>query len=55
MAGALCGDSWIPFNWLDRLENGAGGRDEVAALAKQLATLRCSAVGLAPEQEQQQQ
>jgi ADP-ribosylglycohydrolase len=46
-AGALHGDAWMPRRWMDELENGPGGRDEVMATARKLASLRCSTVGTA--------
>ena len=45
-AGALHGDAWMPRRWYENLENdGPGGRDEVAALAKRLAAMRCETAG----------
>jgi hypothetical protein len=38
-AGALHGSSWLPDTWWLMMENGAGGRDEVVGLARQLAEL----------------
>jgi hypothetical protein len=38
-AGALHGSSWIPDTWWLMMENGPGGRDELVALARQLAEL----------------
>ncbi|KXZ52278.1 hypothetical protein GPECTOR_10g910 [Gonium pectorale] len=43
LAGALHGTSWIPLRWWDNLENGPAGRDEVLALATQLAALDTTA------------
>lgn len=41
LAGALHGDAWLPARWTQALENGPrGGRDSVAALARDLAALR---------------
>ncbi|KAG2445149.1 hypothetical protein HYH02_008617 [Chlamydomonas schloesseri] len=37
MAGALYGVGWLPDRWLGVLENGNAGRDDVVALARQLA------------------
>lgn len=45
-AGALHGDAWIPQRWMDELENGPGGRDEVIEMARRLASLRCGSVHL---------
>lgn len=43
MAGALVGvmhrAPWIPARWYDNIENGVHGRDEIVALAGQLAGL----------------
>ncbi|KAG1664769.1 hypothetical protein FOA52_013621 [Chlamydomonas sp. UWO 241] len=41
LAGALHGTAWLPQRWSSSLENGHGGRDEVAALGTELASLRC--------------
>ncbi|HEX9949335.1 MAG TPA: ADP-ribosylglycohydrolase family protein [Thermodesulfobacteriota bacterium] len=40
LAGAYYGYSSIPAAWLDPLENGAKGRDYVAALAEELARIK---------------
>jgi len=40
LAGAYYGYSSIPAGWLDPLENGAKGRDYVAALAEKLARIK---------------
>jgi len=41
MAGALVralyGAAWIPARWHDNMENGEHGRDEIVAVARQLA------------------
>jgi poly(ADP-ribose) glycohydrolase ARH3 len=39
LVGALHGTAWIPARWFDNIENGARGRDEIAALARRLAGL----------------
>ena len=55
LAGALHGCEWIPSSWYNDLENGAGGRDEVVEVARQLALLDCSDVfPLQPSNEQLQ-
>lgn len=33
------GRSWIPPRWYDNIENGPGGRDEIIAVARRLASL----------------
>ncbi len=40
LVGSLYGRSWIPARWYDNIENGEHGRDEIVALARQLAGLR---------------
>ncbi len=39
LVGALHGTSWIPVRWYENVENGVHGRDEILAVAKQLARL----------------
>lgn len=39
MAGALHGPAWVPADWWERLENGIGGRDDIAQTALRLAEL----------------
>lgn len=39
LAGARHGRSWLPDRWLDNLENGSGGRDDIIALGQKLALL----------------
>jgi len=41
LVGALHGASWIPARWYDNIENGQHGRDEIVALARELAALDC--------------
>ena len=52
-AGALHGESWIPSRWRDSLENtqeaGAGGRDEVEAMARRLSSMNCTSAGQLPD------
>ncbi|MEW5297349.1 MAG: hypothetical protein WDW36_000563 [Sanguina aurantia] len=56
LVGALHGDSWLPERWMEVVENGAGGRDDVARLAAQLASLDCSLpVDNSPDSVGQQQ
>jgi len=40
LAGALHGTTWIPARWYERIENGTHGRDEIVALARNLALLK---------------
>jgi poly(ADP-ribose) glycohydrolase ARH3 len=39
LVGALHGRAWIPVRWLDNIENGPRGRNEIVALARRLAGL----------------
>ena len=40
LVGALHGMAWIPARWYDNIENSEHGRDEIVAVARQLAGLR---------------
>jgi poly(ADP-ribose) glycohydrolase ARH3 len=42
LVGALHGEQWIPRRWFEQLENGGNGRDELIAVAGQLAEISIS-------------
>lgn len=42
LVGALHGDRWFPSRWFEQLENQTGGRDELIAVAEQLAGISVS-------------
>jgi poly(ADP-ribose) glycohydrolase ARH3 len=49
LAGALHGPAWLPQDWWDRLENGAGGRDDIVSTALQLAQLDVTTGAVQPD------
>lgn len=42
LVGALHGEGWLPERWLEQLENGSNGRDELIAVAEKLADVSVS-------------